>query len=207
MSGRVSKMRSRIKPSKTDQRDSLLSAVLSAAIPEMARCSYCEGRNLVCRLSETDSSRCSSCINSNQANCDVRGLSPEQLNRVAAQYRKLELELEAAEEEAEVVINQANAKLRRLRKQKRMWYEKMMKAVSRGVDNLEELERLEAEESRATAEAQSLGVGDAVEWSAAGFPDTVDPNFDWSVFLSGPPVVASGSGDTGQASQNSLSNS
>lgn len=203
MSGRVSKMRCRAKSSKTDQRDSLLAAVLSAAIPEMARCSYCDSRDLVCRLAETDSSRCSSCINSNQANCDVRGLSPEQLNRVAAQHRKLELELEAAEEEADLV----NARLRRLRKQKRMWYEKMMKAVSRGIDNLEELERLEAEESRATAEAQSLGVGDAVEWSAAGFPDPVDPNFDWSVFLSGPPVVASGSGDTGQASQNSLSSS
>ncbi|RYP79855.1 hypothetical protein DL769_002740 [Monosporascus sp. CRB-8-3] len=112
----------------------------------MAPCSYCKRHNLSCKLSDQDSSRCLSCIQNNQANCDVRGLSPEQLQRVAAQRRNLELELEVAEEKADRVISEANARLRRFRTQKKMRYDKMMKAVSRGIDNLEELDRLERKE-------------------------------------------------------------
>ena len=36
-----------------------------------------------------------------------------------------------------------NAKFRRFRRQKRIWYKKMIKAVARNIDNLEELERAE----------------------------------------------------------------
>ena len=37
----------------------------------------------------------------------------------------------------------------RLRKQKKMWFEKMMRAISRGIDIVEELERVEREEADA----------------------------------------------------------
>lgn len=219
MSGRVGKSRAKARSSKTDERDSLLAAVLSSASFTMARCSYCEDRNLDCRTANENSSRCSSCIGANQSNCDARGLSPEQLNRVAAQHRRLELELEAAEEEADAV----NARLRRLRKQKRMWYEKMMRAVSRGIDNLAELERVEKEEEaeaervRLAAEVQAVVSEESVatasdplfegfDWNSVDVGNAV---VDWSGFLPGSgsaEVVASGSGDTGQASQgNSLS--
>ena len=91
MSGRVSK---RTKPStKTAQRDSLLAAVLSADPSDMAPCSYCERRHLECKVSESDSSRCSSCIQGNQPRCDVLGLTTEQLLKVSSQHRKLEAEL------------------------------------------------------------------------------------------------------------------
>lgn len=40
-----------------------------------------------------------------------------------------------------------DAKIQRLRKQKKMWFEKMLRAVSRGIDNVEELERVEKEEA------------------------------------------------------------
>ena len=173
MSGRINKSVSqRAKPlsqRKISQRDSLLAAVLSSNPIDMAPCSYCERRQLECKVSDSDSSRCSSCIRHNRSQCDVSGLNPEQLQKVASQHRKLELELEAAEEEADAV----NARLRRLRRQKRVWYEKMMKAVSRGIDNLEELEKLEAEERRAE-NARPAGSAEA-----SVDPEVV-PDFDWS---------------------------
>ena len=64
------------------------------------------------------------------------------MQKVAAQHRELEIELEAAEEEAERVITETNAKLRRLRRQKRMWYKKIIKAVNCGIDNLAALKKL-----------------------------------------------------------------
>ncbi|EJP60702.1 uncharacterized protein BBA_10348 [Beauveria bassiana ARSEF 2860] len=54
-----------------------------------------------------------------------------------------ESELEAAEEE----LKKASAKVRRLRKQKKLWFEKMMRAIARGIDNVKELERVEREEA------------------------------------------------------------
>ncbi|RYP76937.1 hypothetical protein DL771_001490 [Monosporascus sp. 5C6A] len=98
-------------------------------------------------------------------------------------HRKLELELEAAEEEAD----QVNARLRRLRKQKRMWYEKMMKAVTRGIDNLEELERLEREETgEQEPEVPSLAAQASVStgWSGIDATDwsTVD-DVDWGALM------------------------
>ncbi|RYP62833.1 hypothetical protein DL771_009554 [Monosporascus sp. 5C6A] len=192
----VNKIQRRTKPvskEKTAQRDSLLSAVLANPV-DMAPCSFCESRKLECKLSENDSSRCSSCIRYNQANCDVKGLSPEQLQRVAAQHRRLELELEAAEEEAD----QVNARLRRLRKQKRMWYEKMMKAVTRGIDNLKELERLEREEAGEQDEGPVTGTqsSDRVDWSTV---DAVPDDFNWDAVFD--PVVAgeSSSGGAGRS--------
>ena len=38
------------------------------------------------------------------------------------------------------------AYIRRVWKQKKMWYKKMIKAVARSIDNLEELERAEQQE-------------------------------------------------------------
>ena len=118
----------------------------------------------------------------------MSGLSPEQLQKVASQHRKLELELEAAEEEADAV----NARLRRLRRQKRMWYEKMMKAVSRGIDNLEELEKLETEERR-VENARPAGSAEAsvdpevvpdVDWSGMD----MSGDLDWDAILAGASV-------------------
>ena len=146
MSNRISKRAKPISQRKTSERDALLAAVLSTDSVEMAPCSYCERRQLECIVSENDFFRCSSCIRHNRSQCDVSGLSPDQLQKVAAQHRELEIELEAAEKEAERVITETNAKLRRLRRQKRMWYEKMIKAVDRGIDNLAALEKLEEQE-------------------------------------------------------------
>ena len=65
------------------------------------------------------------------------------LEHVGAQYHKLEEEMAKAEEERRAM----DAKIERLRKQKKMWFEKMMRAVRRGISSVEELERVEKEEA------------------------------------------------------------
>ena len=63
-------------------------------------------------------------------------MAPEELRRIAAQHQKLEDELQAVEE-----------KVLRLRKQKRIWYKKMIRAIRRGIDSVEELDRVKREEA------------------------------------------------------------
>ena len=47
------------------------------------------------------------------------------------------LKLKAAEEKVNVI----NVKLYRFRRQKRIWYKKIIKTVTRSIDNLEDLKR------------------------------------------------------------------
>jgi hypothetical protein len=82
-------------------------------------------------------------VQGNLAGCDVGGVTASQLRNIATQHQKLEEELERAEE-----------KVLRLRKQKKLWFEKMVRAVSRGIDSVEELERVEREEAEREASRQ-----------------------------------------------------
>lgn len=86
-----------------------------------------------------DSSRCAECVRQQRSKCDVLELNnSKDLLHISTQHQKLEDEIEELEE-----------KLLRLRKQKRMWREKMTRAVRRGLRNLDELERVENEEAEA----------------------------------------------------------
>jgi hypothetical protein len=162
---------------RTRQRDSLLRAIMSGADKSDKRCSYCISKNLEdCLVSPLDSSRCFECVRLNKSYCDVHGLTPDQLDRVSSQHFRLEEELE----EAEDVLAEVAAKVSRLRKQKRVWYDRMRRAVARGISDLEELDRVEREEAEAAARqvptsASNLPVSvpsssvDAVDWSAYDF--------------------------------------
>ncbi|KAI6553416.1 hypothetical protein MCOR04_010741 [Pyricularia oryzae] len=100
------------------------------------------------------------------------GVSREQLYRIAAQHSKFESELEAAEE-----------KVLRLRKQKKIWFEKMMRAVCRGIDSLEELDRVEREEAEQEERRRSAEVLPKMFLESL-LPDS---NFVWdSIFPMGP---------------------
>ncbi|KAI6264024.1 hypothetical protein MCOR34_011921 [Pyricularia oryzae] len=169
MSSRVNKSRGR---SSTARRNDLLSVLLSSAV-EMPSCSSCESQGIAkCAVSPRDSSRCVECVRLGRSRCDVMGVSWEQLHRIAAQHSKLESELEAAEE-----------KVLRLRKQKKMWFEKMMRAVRRGIDNLEELDRVEREEAEQEERRRSAEVLPEVSLESL-LPDS---NFVWdSTFPMGP---------------------
>ncbi|KAH9428272.1 hypothetical protein MCOR02_011757 [Pyricularia oryzae] len=169
MSSRVNKSRGR---SSTARRDDLFSVLLSSAV-EMPSCSACESQGIArCAVSPRDSSRCVECVRLGRSRCDVMGVSREQLHRIAAQHSKLESELEAAEE-----------KVLRLRKQKKMWFEKMMRAVRRGIDSLEELDRVEREEAEQEERRRSAEVLPEVSLESL-LPDS---NFVWdSTFPMGP---------------------
>ncbi len=73
----------------------------------------------------------------------MQGVSPAQLRRIADHHMRFKRELESAKEERRLI----DAKIERLHKQKKLWFEKMMRAVSRGIDNVKELERVEREEA------------------------------------------------------------
>ncbi|KAH9432000.1 hypothetical protein MCOR02_006705 [Pyricularia oryzae] len=139
----------------------------------MPSCSACESQGIArCAVSPRDSSRCVECVRLGRSRCDVMGVSREQLHRIAAQHSKLESELEAAEE-----------KVLRLRKQKKMWFEKMMRAVRRGIDSLEELDRVEREEAKQEERRRSAEVLPEMSLESL-LPDS---NFVWdSTFPMGP---------------------
>ncbi|EHA48065.1 hypothetical protein, variant 1 [Pyricularia oryzae 70-15] len=184
MSSRVAKPKSG--RSSTERRSALLSSLLLSTV-EMAACSACESRGIPkCAVSPQDSSRCVECLRSNRSGCDVLGISPAQLRKIGQQHAKLEEELEAAEEarrRADEKVRLADAKVERLRKQKKMWFEKMMRAVSRGIDDLEELDRVEREEAEQEERRRSAEVLPEVSLESL-LPDS---NFVWdSTFPMGP---------------------
>ncbi|KAI6352449.1 hypothetical protein MCOR25_009412 [Pyricularia grisea] len=153
----------------------------------MAVCSACKSRGIPkCAVSPQDSSRCVECLRSNRSGCDVLGISPVQLRKIGQQHAKLEEELEAAEEarrRADEKVRLAGAKVERLRKQKKMWFEKIMRAIFRGIDDLEELERVEREEAEQKERRRSAEVLPEMSLESL-LPDS---NFVWdSIFPMGP---------------------
>ncbi|EHA58098.1 hypothetical protein MGG_16474 [Pyricularia oryzae 70-15] len=114
------------------------------------------------------------------------GISREQLHRLAAQHSKLDADVEAQELrllEREQELAAERQKLLRLRSQKKMWFEKMMRAVRRGIDNLEELDRVEREEAEQEERRRLAEVLPKVSLESL-LPDS---NFVWdSTFPIGP---------------------
>lgn len=159
--------------SKTEQRNALLEVILSNPSVMKSTCSSCQQSGAECVGSPADSDRCAECVRLNLARCDANGLSIQQLRKVAAQHSKLEAELESAEEARRIL----DARVERLRKQKKMWFEKMMRAVSRGIDDVEELEQVEREEAEREERHQALETPDH-------FP--TEGLIDWSAFSSDP---------------------
>jgi hypothetical protein len=146
-----------------------LKSIIAGADKMDKRCSFCISKgHKECLLSANDSSRCSECVRLNQSYCDVRGLSSEQLECIAAYHFRLEDELEEAEEER----RRADAKVERLRKHKKMWYAKMRRAVARGITDLDELDRVEREEAEA---ARQAATAQPAEGSSAAAPASLEP--------------------------------
>ena len=146
---------------KTVNRDLLLEAMLNSAVSVKRPCSYCEDHRLSCKAS-SDSSRCFECVSHNQSLCDAKGVSAQHLRKIALNFRQLEAEMEEAEDE----LAMASAKVKRLRQQKRKWSEKMIRAVSRGVDSVEELEELERKEAEEASALERAAVPAAASSSS-----------------------------------------
>ncbi len=85
-------------------------------------------------------------------------------DRIIFEHRRLEREEEAAEaviEDAEAKLREGLARLKRLRKQKKLVREKGVQMVERGLKDLDELEALEAAEAQATTSAAAAAI---VDW-------------------------------------------
>ena len=86
--------------------------------------------------------------------------------------------LEEAEEDRRKMDEERrvmDAKIQRLRKQKKLWFDRMMRAVSRGIADLEELDRIEAEEAAKEAARQAEGRPSSAEgYLSPGFIDVWD---------------------------------
>lgn len=157
--------------SKTEQRNVLLELMFSAPCVMSHKCSSCQSSEADCS-GGGPSTRCTECVRQNLSFCDAQPLSPQQLRKIASQHSKLEAELEAVEEQRRIM----DAKVERLRKQKKLWFSKMMRAVSRGIDNVEELERVEQVE--AEDEACRVAAAEPAPSSSPTLPDGF--MFEWN---------------------------
>jgi len=182
MSNCIGKTRSSDSEKKAREKSNLLLGILSRA-SDMPSCSACESERLECRASVSDSSRCEECFRKNRTFCDVNGLSHAQARRIVDKHQKAEAELEAAEEAALA----ANLKVARLRKQRKLWADKVARMIRRGLSSLEELDEVEERERQEELERQRNSVSEAsepvppIDWSSVDFSALVDPSLLASV--------------------------
>lgn len=193
MSSRVAKSRSR---QKVVSRDRLILTIVCNAVEMPAACSACSRNHRPC-LASSDSSRCVDCVSRNLGSCDRAGPSERQLESLTRQFQISEADLDAAEEEAEEVrlraerdIAAANAKVRRLRKQRKMWADRVARMVRRGLTSLEELDRVEAEEASGGAPVPVATVEPvpALDFSLMSDSEFAALGFDFPVDISGASV-------------------
>ena len=83
-----------------------------------------------------------------------------------------ERDLKQAEMEAEA----ANAYIRRLRQQKKLWFKKIMHAISRGIDSMEELERVKKAKADCEAARQAAEVPNSLP-RRSSTKDLLGPDF------------------------------
>jgi hypothetical protein len=133
--------------SSSERRNALLLSIFSSSIEISSYSNYEQQDIESYQVSDRDSSRCSECVRAGRSRCDIQGPSNDNLVRIDIQFRELEEAVERAEEERCAV----NAKVERLRKQKKLWFEKMIHVIRRGISSVEELKRVEKEEAEREA--------------------------------------------------------
>jgi len=128
-------------------------------------CKNCRDNHRRC-LVDTRSGHCFECLNRNSKSCDLV-VSSAQFRRNAEARRKLEQELEAAEE----AVAAARAKRQRLEKQLALVDRQHQELYDRELASIEELEKLENEDA---------------EKAARSVPEPTDLllEFDWSSMTS-----------------------
>ena len=104
---------------------------------------------------------------------DVSGPSDAQIRTAARSFHSVDRELESAEAEHSRLLQEAQlsfAKVDRLRRQRKSLSDRVYRMVERGVQSLEELERLEVEERIAAESAAPPALDPPL-------PPTADPEF------------------------------
>jgi hypothetical protein len=99
------------------------------------------------------------------------------VNRIIAEKRRLEKEeadAEASLLEAHQLVTERLARLSRLRRQRETIVSKGQEMVRRGVRSLDELEGLEKAEAEAVVDVQAVGGFGVIDWTTV-FEDFTDP--------------------------------
>jgi hypothetical protein len=195
MSGRIRRASSK----KSQQRKELAAAILSFGSFADMPCTWCFRSGKTCLMSE-DSSRCAECVRRGRS-CDgmfdvssckcffpvlPRYFSNSStVARANAAHDKVAKEAEEAEGAVLLLqeqMNQAFARLSRLREQKKFLHEKRMEMFRRGMQELDEEDGIE-EQRNTQEEVEALGIveasGGVVDWSTVDFlnlgPGPADP--------------------------------
>ena len=123
--------RTRLRYSASSVRRAVLyESVLRSGTIMPSPCTNCSSASYECIVSLSESQCCAKCINLGRSDCDVLGLSRNQLLCIAYHHSSLEAQLELAEEEAD----RASDEVRRLRKEKLLWFRRMEQAIRRGLE-------------------------------------------------------------------------
>lgn len=174
MSGRVEKSRQPSK--KTEERHRLIALIDSFGV-EVMPCSFCDTRHLRCQMME-GVSRCKECVRRGRS-CDGVFVASS-IQKVLAAEERLKLEEEQTEEKllaAQQALNEAVARLLRIRKQRASLKTRGVDLAKRCASSLDELDAQEQTEAEATIDAQAGGAMDVIDWSAVFGADPV--SFGW----------------------------
>jgi len=117
-------------------------------------------------MSSLDSSRYIECIRKNRLGYNVLNILSKQFLVILVQYLHIEIELEEVEEH---VV--------RLRKQKKMWCKKLICTIFRGIFDIKELEKVEAEKA---AKANVSGSEIPLVYSSSSIGEPLASVVDWS---------------------------
>ena len=104
-------------------------------------CSRCKQSGEECRIL-LGSMKCGSCTRKGYAGCDVRDVTDADFDKLDNESEKLEEQLRIAKDQK----SSARAKIKRLKSQRAYLKSRREELIRRGLNNIEELERLEASE-------------------------------------------------------------
>lgn len=117
------------------------------------KCVSCQKSGGECKRS-SHSSSCLRCLQLKRV-CNMEPFSEEALDRMIAERDRLRAEKVAAEEAEDV----ARARRRRATKQEELLDRRFQEAVQRGLENIEELEKVEREEEESRARQGNAAAG------------------------------------------------
>ena len=135
-----------IRSPKLKERQKLADEIQKLGI-EMSPCSLCSKHDRKCIISD-DGSRCSECTRRGKK-CDAKGPSLadwEALDREENRLRREEEETSTLLMESVTKVQEAAAKLQRLKKTQRLWKTRAREMLRRGLKTMDELDAAEAAE-------------------------------------------------------------
>ena len=171
--------------STASQKRSVLSVrIAKYGVLAMSPCKHCLADGLECRVLSSNR-KCANCVRRG-IKCDAKEMPLGDFEKIDKERARIRAERAAAEESASAAL----AKLDRLRKLESHLQQKEDEMIRRGLDSLEELEKVEEEEARARSMPEQPTAG--LSASASDLADVTWSQLDlssWSGLVSGETVA------------------